>query len=195
MITPVMDFFRQSEGQWMTQRTSHHLAFRQSENGRSTLQITALTAEDPRVVSTCQMHAVDPALAAGGARVCWSGEQDWDNEDYKGDVILVPVPDPEDPSRGRLLRDQGYAEKVPVVGHYRMEPDGAMVLVTAYEMTESEERLWFASPNLRLRTSVVKRFGGFSMASFCSEIRKLSSSDSAAQAQSQAQPSTSHIPT
>ncbi|NJO86071.1 MAG: phycobiliprotein lyase, partial [Synechococcaceae cyanobacterium RM1_1_27] len=158
----------------MTQRTSHHLAFRQSENGRSTLLISVLEIDDPKVVSTCQMHEVDPSLAAGGARVRWNGEQDWDNDEYKGDVILVPLPDPGDPSRGRLLRDQGYAEKVPVIGHYRMEPDGAMILTTAYEMTESEERLWFASPNLRLRTSVVKRFGGFSMASFCSEIRKLS---------------------
>ena len=35
----------------------------------------------------------------------------------------------------------------------------------------SEERLWFASPNLRMRVSVLKRFGGFSMASFTSEIR------------------------
>ena len=172
-MTTVMDFFRQSEGQWMTQRTSHHLAFRQSENGRSTLLISVLDIDDPKVVSTCQMHEVDPELAAGGARVRWNGEQDWDNDEYKGDVILVPLPDPEDPSRGRLLRDQGYAEKVPVISHYRMEPDGAMILTTAYEMTESEERLWFASPNLRLRTSVVKRFGGSSMASFCSEIRKL----------------------
>ncbi len=180
-MTTVMDFFRQSEGQWMTQRTSHHLAFRQSENGRSTLLISVLDIDDPKVVSTCQMHDVDPALAAGGARVRWNGEQDWDNDEYKGDVILVPLPNPEDPSRGRLLRDQGYAEKVPVIGHYRMEPDGAMILTTAYEMTESEERLWFASPNLRLRTSVVKRFGGFSMASFCSEIRKLSPTEPTAQ--------------
>ncbi|MFS8836524.1 phycobiliprotein lyase, partial [Synechococcus sp. WC101] len=49
---------------------------------------------------------------------------------------------------------------------------------TEYEMTESEERIWFASPNLRLRASTVKRFGGFSMASFCSEVRKLSASPS-----------------
>ncbi|NJM00343.1 MAG: phycobiliprotein lyase [Synechococcaceae cyanobacterium SM2_3_2] len=181
-MTTVMDFFRQSEGQWMTQRTSHHLAFRQSENGRSTLLISVLEIDDPKVVSTCQMHEVDPSLAAGGARVRWNGEQDWDNDEYKGDVILVPLPDPGDPSRGRLLRDQGYAEKVPVIGHYRMEPDGAMILTTAYEMTESEERLWFASPNLRLRTSVVKRFGGFSMASFCSEIRKLSPTEPTVQA-------------
>lgn len=177
MLT-VMDFFRQSEGQWMTQRTSHHLAFRQSENGRSTLTITALDPGDPGIIHTCEMHSIDPTLAAGGARVQWNGEQDWDNEEYKGDVVLVPIPNPEDPAQGQLLRDQGYAEKVPVIGHYRMEPDGAMILTTAYEMTESEERLWFASPNLRLRTSVVKRFGGFSMASFCSEIRKLASSAS-----------------
>jgi hypothetical protein len=35
----------------------------------------------------------------------------------------------------------------------------------------SIERFWFANPNLRLRTSVVKRFGGFSTASFCAEMR------------------------
>jgi hypothetical protein len=35
----------------------------------------------------------------------------------------------------------------------------------------SVERFWFAGPNLRLRTSTVKRFGGFSTASFCAETR------------------------
>ncbi|MEO0852367.1 MAG: phycobiliprotein lyase, partial [Cyanobacteria bacterium J06648_11] len=29
----------------------------------------------------------------------------------------------------------------------------------------------FASPTLRMRTSTVKRFGGFSTASFCTEAR------------------------
>jgi len=65
----------------------------------------------------------------------------------------------------------GYAEKAPVAGRYVMGNDDALVLITEYESMYSEERLWFASPNLRLRTSVLKRFGGFSMASFCSEIR------------------------
>jgi hypothetical protein len=35
----------------------------------------------------------------------------------------------------------------------------------------SIERFWFASPNMRMRTSTVKRFGGFSTASFCTETR------------------------
>ena len=33
------------------------------------------------------------------------------------------------------------------------------------------ERFWFASPNLRLRTSTVQRFGGFNTATFCTEMR------------------------
>jgi CpeS-like protein len=53
-----------------------------------------------------------------------------------------------------------------------MGDDGAMTLITTYSETESEERFWFASPNLRLRASVLKRWGGFSMATFSSEIRK-----------------------
>jgi hypothetical protein len=52
-----------------------------------------------------------------------------------------------------------------------MGEDGALTLTTEYETMWSEERLWFASPNLRMRVSVLKRFGGFSMASFTSEIR------------------------
>lgn len=176
MPMTVMEFFEMSAGEWMSQRTSHHLAFRRSEGGRSQLTIRTLAADDPAVVKTCEMNEVDPALAVGGARVQWQGEQDWDNEEYRGDVVLVPVPNPEDPHQGRLLRDQGYAEKVPVIGTYTMGVDDSLTLLTEYEMTASEERIWFASPNLRLRTSTVKRFGGFSMASFCSEIRKLSPS-------------------
>jgi len=52
-----------------------------------------------------------------------------------------------------------------------MGSDQALTLVTEYETMSSEERLWFSSPNLRLRVSILKRFGGLSMASFTSEIR------------------------
>jgi hypothetical protein len=83
----------------------------------------------------------------------------------------VPVPDADKLNEGQLLREMGYAEKAPVAGRYVMGDDGALTLITDYETMYSEERLWFASPNLRLRTSILKRFGGFSMASLSSEIR------------------------
>ncbi|MEL6138515.1 MAG: phycobiliprotein lyase, partial [Cyanobacteria bacterium J06628_6] len=50
------------------------------------------------------------------------------------------------------------------------DPDG-LLLTTEYETMSSVERFWFATPDLRMRTSIVKRFGGFNTASFCAESR------------------------
>lgn len=167
----IKEFFEQSSGRWFSQRTSHHLAFRQAENGKSNITIEMIEADAPEVVQLCQQYEVDPASAICGARVTWDGTMDWDEEKHQGSTVLVPVADPDKPNEGKLLREMGYAEKAPVAGRYIMGNDQALTLITDYETMYSEERLWFASPNLRLRTSILKRFGGFSMASLCSEIR------------------------
>ena len=74
---------------------------------------------------------------------------------------------------GQLLRDRGYAEIVSVAGQYHMDNDGGLVLVTEYDIMSSVERFWFPSPNVRVRSSTVKRMGGFSTATFCTETRVL----------------------
>lgn len=172
----IQEFFDLSGGKWFSQRTSHHLAFKQSESGKSDIVIETLPKDHPEVIKLCEQHNVDPSLATGGARVVWNGSMEWDSSDedkekHSGSTVLVPVPDPEKPNEGQLLREMGYAEKAPVAGRYIMGSDDALTLITEYDTMYSEERLWFASPNLRLRHSILKRFGGFSMASFCSEIR------------------------
>ena len=169
----IKEFFEQSAGKWFSQRTSHHLAFRQAENGKSNIIIEMLAADAPEVVKLCELYSVEPELALCGARVTWDGTMEWDEdkEQHSGSTVLVPVADPDKPNEGQLLREMGYAEKAPVAGRYIMGSDQALTLITDYETMYSEERLWFASPNLRLRTSILKRFGGFSMASLCSEIR------------------------
>jgi len=43
----VKEFFQLSAGKWFSQRTSHHLAFKQSESGKSDLKIDMLPADDP----------------------------------------------------------------------------------------------------------------------------------------------------
>jgi hypothetical protein len=167
----ITEFFQQSSGKWFSQRTSHHLAFKQAESGKSDIRIEMLPKDDPEVIQLCQQNNVDVAQALCGARVTWDGTMEWDAEKHTGSTVLVPVADVNKPNEGLLLRDSGYAEKAPVAGRYIMGEDEALTLITEYETMYSEERLWFASPNLRLRTSILKRFGGFSMASFCSEIR------------------------
>jgi hypothetical protein len=168
-----MEFFRRSAGLWRSQRTTHHLAFRRAELGTSEIQVEALAADDPAITALCQLHDIDPALAAGGCRVSWGGSMGWDKEgeNHEGNTVFALVPDGGNPRQGRLLRDRGYAEIVPVVGQYQMDDDGGLVLLTDYETMSSEERFWFAGPNMRCRSSAVKRFGGFSTASFCTETR------------------------
>ncbi len=170
----VIEFFTQSEGRWRSQRIIHHLAFRMSETGGSEIGVEYLSAEHPEIIELCQLHGVEPELAIGGSRVQWQGSMDWDNEseaEHQGNTIFAVVPDQDNPRQGRLLRERGYAEIVPVVGQYHLDDDGGLVLTTEYETMSSVERFWFASPDIRMRTSIVKRFGGFSSASFCTETR------------------------
>ncbi|MFP3345132.1 phycobiliprotein lyase, partial [Halomonas sp. SIMBA_159] len=85
--------------------------------------------------------------------------------------VFSLVPDAENPQQGKLLRERGYAEVVPVIGEYHIDQEEALVLVTDYDTMSINERFWFPHPDIRLRTSTVKRFGGLSTATFCAEIR------------------------
>lgn len=170
----VMEFFQRSAGKWRSQRTTHHLPFRRSETGDSEIWVETLAADHPKIIEICTLHDTDPSLAIGGAYVTWHGTMEWDREDeenHQGSTVFALVPDADNPAQGKLLRERGYAEIVPVIGHYRMDEDEGLLLTTEYETMSSEERFWFVSPDLRCRSSAVKRFGGFSTASFCTEFR------------------------
>lgn len=168
-----MEFFTRSAGTWRSLRTTHHLPFRRAENGSSEIRVEPLSASDPKAIEICQMHEVDPERGSGGARVTWNGSMDWDKEgeSHAGATVFSLVPDLDNPRAGKLLRDRGYAEIVSVAGQYELDADDNLILVTDYESTSTVERFWFPAPNLRLRTSTVKRFGGLSTATFCAELR------------------------
>jgi CpeS-like protein len=191
-----MEFFRQSAGKWRSQRTTHHLAFRRSEAGDSEVLVEALAADDPEIIELCTYHQVDPGLAVGGCRVQWAGSMGWDKEDddnHEGKTIFALVPEGGNTRQGKLLRERGYAEIMPVVGEYHMDDEGGLILTTEYETMSAVERFWFASPDLRMRTSTVKRFGGFSTASFCTETRLADLSADVRAAQADAMPPTAPV--
>lgn len=174
-----MEFFTKSAGKWRSQRTTHHLPFRRAEVGGSEIYVEALAADHPKIKEICQMHEVDPTLAVGGAFVSWDGTMEWDQEDenHKGTTVFALVPEKDNPQQGTLLRERGYAEIVPIAGQYHIDEQEGLVLITEYETMKTVERFWFANPDLRLRTSTVQRFGGFSTATFCAEMRVNSSEE------------------
>ncbi|WP_287130025.1 phycobiliprotein lyase [Candidatus Cyanaurora vandensis] len=166
-----MEFFEQCAGRWYSRRVSHHLAFRRQEKGHSEITITCLPATEPTVIALCELHQIAPERASGGALVTWRGALQGDNNNHDGRSLMVPVSDAAAGTTGMLLRDLGYAEVVPVAGRYQIEPGNVLMLTTCYNDTESEERFWFTGANVRFRCSSLKRWGGLSMTTFCSEIR------------------------
>jgi hypothetical protein len=96
---------------------------------------------------------------------------DKDDENHEGTTIFALIPEPDNPRKGNLLRERGYAEIVPIAGEYYLDEENGLVLVTEYETMSTIERFWFPAPNIRMRTSTVQRFGGFNTATFCVEIK------------------------
>jgi phycoerythrin-associated linker protein len=174
------EFVERSLGKWRSQRSAHHLAFRHFEEVTSNVEILPLENQDERVIALCKANQVDPHLASSPFYMTWEGQSDWDEDEVlSGSTVLVPVPDLENPAKGKLLREQGYAETVPAVGHYQLIEDGSFILNTLYERAAAEEKIWFATSNLRFRVSLIKTGGGTGVttASFSSEVRALNLDD------------------
>lgn len=175
-ITKFVEF---SLGKWRSQRSAHHLAFRHFEQVTSTIDIEAIEPDNPQVIALCKSHNIEPNAVVSPFKMSWEGESDWDEEEtMSGSTILVPIPDSDNLTKGRLLREQGYAETIPSVGEYYFSDDQTFVLVTEYDRAAAEEKIWFATPNLRFRVSLIKTSDGKGVvtASFSSEIRSLTNS-------------------
>lgn len=168
-------FVERSLGRWRSQRSNHNLAFQHSEEVHSTIDIGAIAPTDPAVTQLCLEQGIDPDLARSPFHMAWKGESDWDdNEISEGSCLLVPVAEPgSNGQRGQLLRSQGYAETMPALGKYRFTEEGVFVLITPYDRASAEERIWFGTPNLRFRVSMIRTSDGQGVvtASFASEIR------------------------
>ncbi|MEO0987195.1 MAG: phycobiliprotein lyase [Cyanobacteria bacterium J06639_14] len=172
----IQEFVQQSIGQWRSQRSAHHLAFRHFEAIESVIDIVALTCAEPSVVDLCKAYGVEPEQAVSPFRMSWEGHSDWDEgeEVLQGSSVLVPVPSSEHPNCGKLLREQGYAETMAAAGDYRLNEDGIFILSTTYDRAAAEEKIWFVNPNVRCRVSLIKTSAGSGVvtASFSSEIRQ-----------------------
>ncbi|MEH2068255.1 MAG: phycobiliprotein lyase [Nostoc sp.] len=167
----IEEFFELSAGKWFSHRTIHYLALNQSEHGKSEIVIEALPADHPEVSKLCQQYEINSSSASCGLKVTWNGTTEREQVKHSGSTVLVSIPDADNPDQGKLLRQIVDTDKTPVPGRYQIDSDGALTLTIEDETMKSEERLWFASPNLRMRVNVLKRSAGFSITSFTSEIR------------------------
>ncbi|MBD1913560.1 MULTISPECIES: phycobiliprotein lyase [unclassified Leptolyngbya] len=168
----VTEFFQQSTGKWFSQRTHHHSTAQTPESGKSDIYIEWLENDAPTVVQLCQQQQVNPATALGGMQIRWEGFVAHSPDKQRGSTVVVAIADDTNPTQGRILQSNPDKTGSPVLaGHYTMGEDEALTLVTDIDSVSAEERIWFAGPNLRLRTRVLKTPEGVTTAAFYSEIR------------------------
>jgi len=170
----MMDFFRKSEGVWYSQRTVHHFDTTAEQSGDSNIIIEVLDNNDSRVRKLCEEQNIDPNLAVGGATFLWQDNLDNPNPNPDWAAILVDIPDGENNTKGRFLRNKGYVEGIPVVCQYSFAPDGVLTIATEYEKNQGMERCWFITDDFRVRISTVKMMNGVNLMTYCSERRCIS---------------------
>lgn len=161
----IIEFFQLCAGKWLSQRTSHNLTDQKIEVGKSELQMEIISSSDPEVINLCEKYQIEPNTTLGGLRIQWNGSVGQYDKKQIGSTVVVPIPNSDQSNSGKLLQKTG------TFGSYLLSDDDILTLITESENLYAEERLWFASENLRQRTSIIKRGDTFSMASFCSEIR------------------------
>ena len=173
LIPPMtmMDFFRKSEGTWFTQRNVHHFDLVADESGESNLIVSVIQPDDPKVKRVCDKQGLDPTTAKGGASFLWQANLDNDepNPDYA--AILIDIPDDDTGLSGKLVRNEGYVEKIPVVCQYWFGKDGIMTIDTEYGNNQGQEWCWFITDDFRVRVSTVRMMNGVNLMTYCSERR------------------------
>jgi CpeS-like protein len=177
MPTNMMDFFRKSQGIWYTQRTVHHFDAVTDESGESKLHVQVVEADDDRIKSVCEPQGIDPAIAAGGASFMWQVHAEGQEPNPDQAAVLVDVPDDQTGRSGRLLRNQGYVEKIPVISRYWFGQDGILTIDTDYDNNQGQERCWFITDDFRVRVSTIRMMNGVYLMTYCSERRCVSTTD------------------
>ncbi len=172
----IIEFFELSAGKWFSQRTVHDLVSQKLQAGKSNLVIETLSSSDANVVQLCQQHETDPSSVWGGLKLSWEGTVDGNPKKQIGSTTLVAVRHPEQENEGLLLQSRPGFNSKTLKGRYMMGEDEVLTLITESEEFYAEERFWYLIPNLRLRTSTVKRKDGLNHAAFCSEIRMMTQS-------------------
>jgi hypothetical protein len=178
----IQAFFQLCDGKWISQRTTHQLLEQNNKSGRSDLWGEILDATDGDVVTLCQQLNVDSSQALCGLRLRWSEVAEAYESKFKkkdeGSALMVAITNPSstathpasvEHASGQLLRSLNTAHAG--TGTFSIGADEALTLRFEDADTVSEERIWFASPNLRLRSSSIQKDGIVCVTTFCSEIR------------------------
>lgn len=166
----IQTFLELFPGQWFAQRTSYALIEGKEESNKAQLVIEGLASTEPEVVKIRQTQHIKPEETLITIKNSWDNSVDWGKTKQQGSSLLIFVPDATNSNQGKVL--QLLPRQSVTKGEYCLGEDKALTLsLQAGEFTY-QERVWFVSPNLRLRTAIKYKDDETIQTSFYSEIRR-----------------------
>ncbi len=172
----IEEFVRRSEGNWISMRSSHSLAFKHFEQSISHIKIKLLKENDNDLIQIIEANSHIKGNILSPFIIEWESDSDWSESDSSvatsGSTILIPIP--KNQTEGKIFRSSGYIESIQAFSDYEFLSDGSLTLRTKYQHTLAEERIWFVSENCRCRSSItrISKSLGILQASYASETRK-----------------------
>ena len=167
----IKEFIQLCAGKWFSLRSVYLLNENKTENNKAEVTVEILSTDLPKLVTLCQSKQIDSNGIIAGMKLSWDNSVDWGKPKQVGSNTVVLIAGKDNLQEGKLLRKMGTQEIK--IGSYLLAEDEAITFTIEDGATYWQERVWFASDNLRLRRTLLKQGVNFQVTSFYSEIRKI----------------------
>lgn len=150
-----VDFFRQSEGEWQSQRRYYTLNKEvEPQEVESKLSIQFLDQNASEITELAQLHQLEgenPLIC--GTKVTWSSNYTGTSRKPSTGSTIFGI------SGDILYRDRGFATSSPVVAKFTFTNPQTLCLRTEYNNSVFQEEIKLIGKNYRTRQSIISRAG------------------------------------
>lgn len=147
-------FFRQSEGQWRSERRYYTLPDGETQEMVSFITIRFLPEGCDELSHLAQLHGLDEEVSLTcGAEVTWESRDSVSGrKKSKGSTLFGAL--------GKTLyRDRGFATTKPVTAEFYFPNPNTLCLRTEYNDSVFEEELKLVGQSYRTRQTIISRAG------------------------------------
>jgi CpeS-like protein len=149
----VAQFFRNSVGQWSSERRYYTLPDGKVQEMVSDISIRFLGSGCPELAALAKLHGLAADLLPCGAEVSWHSQNSILGKPMSAGQTLFGVLD------GVMYRDRGFATTQPVTAALAFTNADTMCLRTEYNGSVFEEEIRLIGQKYRTRQTVISRAG------------------------------------
>lgn len=151
----ITEFFRHSEGQWLSERRYYTLPEGDTQETTTSLTVKFLEQGSPDLIKLAQLHELNNPETAmiSGSLVSWMSKDSISGQKQSQDSTVFGV-------KGSILyRDRGFATVKPVTAQYYLSNPNTLCLRTEYNGSVFEEEIKQIGHKYRTRQTIISRAG------------------------------------